>query len=208
MNPEMPNEMQDETNQGMGLTVMQTAQVVRTLHRALSSLFELFVAWSSDANENGDTEAGHFAVAVYLSTTGRHLGEHAVAFKALMPDSVLLADLTDLTVPSRQTEAAVESMREVSGAVLRLAVSQNVLLADLAKFCELLQQRGQPHADAPLLRAVEFLLLEIANDRHKGELLLASLTTPQSNRDHAAAVRKAEKRLISVGGLLPQDLPN
>ena len=203
----MNHEMQHGTNQGMGLTVTQTAQVVRTLHRALSSLFELFVAWSSDANENGDAEAGHSAVAVYLSTTGRHLGEQAVAFKALMPDSVLLADLTDITAPSRQTEVAVESMREVSGAVLRLAVSQNVLLADLAKFCELLRQRGQPHADAPLLRAVEFLLLEITNDRHKGELLLASLTTPQSNRDHAAAVRKAAKRLISVGGLLPQDLP-
>ena len=70
--------MSDEAgrvNDGKVLTVAATATVLRDLHWASSSLFELFVSWASEVEpERGD-------VAAWLSATGRHLGEQADEFE-------------------------------------------------------------------------------------------------------------------------------
>ena len=179
------------------LTVAATATVLRDLHWASSSLFELFVSWASEVEpERGD-------VAVWLSTTGRHLGEQAENLKALMPDSVLLRDLTVLGAPSSESESALKVIRAVPGSVVRLAIAQRVLLARLSESCESLQRLAEPHADAPLLRAVGFLLLDLGNDQEAGGLLLGSLRDLSINEQISAGVMDSERQLVSAGGLVP-----
>ncbi len=179
------------------LTVAATATVLRDLHWASSSLFELFVGWA------GEVEPEHGEVAAWLSSTGRHLGEQAENLKALMPDSVLLSDLTALGAPSPQSESALEAIRGVQGTAVRLAVAQQVLLARLSESCEALQRLADPHADAPLIRALGFLLLDLRNDREAGELLLGVLRHSGSDEQISAAMTEAEKQLVSAGGLVP-----
>ena len=179
------------------LTVAATATVLRDLHWASSSLFELFVGWA------GEVEPEHGEVAAWLSSTGRHLGEQAENLKALMPDSVLLSDLTALGAPSPQSESALEAVRGARGTAVRLAVAQQVLLARLSESCEALQRLADPHADAPLIRALGFLLLDLRNDREAGELLLGVLRDSGSDEEINAATMEAEKQLVSAGGLVP-----
>lgn len=179
------------------LTVSATATVLRDLHWASSALFELFVAWA------GEVEPEHGEVAAWLSSTGRHLGEQAENLKALMPDSVLLSDLTALGSPSPQSESALEAVRGARGTAVRLAVAQQVLLARLSESCESLHRLADPHADAPLIRAVGFLLLDLRNDRQAGELLLGILCDSGSDEEINAAMTEAEKQLVSAGGLVP-----
>lgn len=179
------------------LTVAATATVLRGLHRASSSLFELFVAWA------GEVDFEHGEVAVWLSSTGRHLGEQAENLKALTPDSVLLADLTALGAPSRKLEGALEAVRGVQGSVVRLAVAQRVLLARLAESCESLQRLADPHADAPLIRALGFLLSDLRSDREAGGILLGALHGSGSEEQIYAGVMEAEKQLDSAGGFVP-----
>ena len=179
------------------LTVTATATVLRDLHWASSSLFELFVGWA------GEVEPEHGEVAAWLSSTGRHLGEQAENLKALMPDSVLLDDLTALDAPSAESGSALEAIRVVQGSVARLAIAQQVLLARLSESCEALQRLADPHADAPLIRALGFLLLDLRNDREAGELLLGVLRDSGSDEEINAATMEAEKQLVSAGGLVP-----
>lgn len=179
------------------LTVAASAGVVRDLRWSAAALFELFVFWASE------TEPDRGDVAAWLSATGRHLGEQAENLKALMPDSVLLADLTGFSAPSAEAEAAFEEVRAIPGSVVRMAIAQRVLLARLSASCESMQQLAKPHADAPLLRAIGFLLLDIRNDREQGELLLGSLRDTDVNRQLNRGVMEAERHLVSAGGLVP-----
>lgn len=182
------------------LTVATTAAVVSGLHWASSSLFELFVLWASEVeSDRGD-------VASWLSSTGRHLGEQAQSLAGLMPDSVLLADSTGLAAPSVEAEDALGAVRAIPGSVVRLAIADRVLLARLSAACESLEQLAQPHADAPLLRVLGFLLLDIGNDRERAELLLGSLRDPPLGRRLDEAVSEAENHLASAGGLVPTDV--
>jgi len=182
------------------LTVAATSTVLRDLRWASSSLFELFVAWAAEVEpEHGD-------VAVWLSSTGRHLGEQAENLQALMPDSVLLSDLTAPGAPgapSAEPEGALEAIRGVSGSVVRLAIAQRVLLAQLSESCESVQRLAEPHADAPLLRALGFLLLDLRNDGDAGRLLLGALRDSSTDQHVTAAVTEAERRLVLAGGLVP-----
>ena len=191
--------MSDELGQPHGeqaLTVAATATAVRGLHWASVSLFELFVSWASEVEpERGD-------VAAWLSATGRHLGEQADDLKTLMPDSVLLADMTSFTDPSSEAEEALIAIRAIPGSVVRLAIAQRVLLGRLRASCESLQRLATPHADAPLLRVIGFLLLDIRNDREQGELLLGSLRNSETNRHLNRGVMEAESHLVSAGGLV------
>ncbi len=192
--------MSDEVGQVHGeqaLTVAATATAVRGLHWASASLFELFVSWASEVEpERGD-------VAAWLSATGRHLGEQADDLKTLMPDSVLLADMTSFTAPSSEAEEALIAIRAIPGSVVRLAIAQRVLLGRLRASCESLQRLARSHADAPLLRVSGFLLLDIRNDREQGELLLGSLRNSETNQHLNRGVMEAESHLVSAGGLVP-----
>ena len=192
--------MSDELGQVHGeqaLTVAATATAVRGLHWASASLFELFVSWA------GEVEPDRGDVAAWLSATGRHLGEQADYLKSLMPDSVLLADITGFTAPSSEAEEALSAIRSIPGSVVRLAIAQRVLLGRLRASCESLQRLATPHADAPLLRVVGFLLLDIRNDREQGGLLLGSLRNSETNQHLNRGVMEAESHLVSAGGLVP-----
>ena len=195
--------MSDEVSQVHGeqaLTVAATATAVRDLHWASESLFELFVSWA------GEVEPDRGDVAAWLSATGRHLGEQADDLKTLMPDSVLLADMTSFTAPSApssEAEEALSAIRAIPGSVVRLAIAQRVLLGRLRASCESLQRLATPHADAPLLRVVGFLLLDIRNDLEQGELLLGSLRNSETNQHLNRGVMEAESHLVSAGGLVP-----
>ena len=192
--------MSDEVGRVQGeqaLTVAATATAVRDLHWASASLFELFVSWASEVEpDRGD-------VAAWLSATGRHLGEQAENLKSLMPDSVLLADMTSFAAPSSEAEEALSAIRVIPGSVVRLAIAQRVLLGRLRASCESLQRLAEPHADAPLLRVIGFLLLDIRNDREQGELLLGSLSNSETNQHLNRGVMEAESHLVSAGGLVP-----
>ena len=192
--------MSDEAgrvNDGKVLTVAATATAVRGLHWASASLFELFVSWA------GEVEPDRGDVAAWLSATGRHLGEQADDLKTLMPDSVLLADMTSFTAPSSEAEEALIAIRAIPGSVVRLAIAQRVLLGRFRASCESLQRLATPHADAPLLRVVGFLLLDIRNDREQGGLLLGSLRNSETNQHLNRGVMEAESHLVSAGGLVP-----
>lgn len=182
------------------LTAAATATAVRGLHWAAASLFELFVFWA------GEVESGQGEVASWLSSTGRHLGEQAQNLQGLMPDSVLLADLISFASPSSEAEEALKAIRAIPGSAVRLAIAQRVLLAQLSAACESLQQLAEPHADAPLLRAVGFLLLDMRNDREQGELLLGSLRSSKIGRQLNGGVTEAETHLVSAGGLVPRSV--
>ncbi|MDE0067270.1 MAG: hypothetical protein OXN44_10430 [Acidimicrobiaceae bacterium] len=182
---------------GRTLTAETTAVLVSSLHWASKSLFELFVSWASEVEpDRGD-------VASWLSSTGRHLGEQAQSLAGLMPDSVLLADSTGLAAPSVEAEEALRAVRAIPGSVVRLAIAHRVLLTQLSDACEALQQLAEPHADAPLLRVLGFLLLDIANDRERAELLLGSFRGPETDPRLDEAVSEVENRLASAGGLVP-----
>ncbi|MCY3851497.1 MAG: hypothetical protein OXF75_11995 [Acidimicrobiaceae bacterium] len=180
------------------LTAAATATVVSDLHWASTSLFQLFVFWASEV------EPDHGEIASWLSSTGRHLGEQAQSLKGMMPDSVLLADLTDFASPSPQAEEALGAVRSIRGSVVRLAIAQRVLLAQLSTACESLQQLATPHADAPLLRAIGFLLLDLGNDRERAERLFGSSHDPEVAQQLDRAVMEAENHLASAGGLVPR----
>ncbi|MXW74448.1 MAG: hypothetical protein F4Y27_10840 [Acidimicrobiaceae bacterium] len=186
-----------QVNPDQTLTVATTASVVSDLHWASTSLFELFVFWASEV------EPDHGDIASWLSSTGHHLGEQAQNLKGLMPDSVLLADLTDFASPSPQAEEALGAVRAIPGSVMRLAIAHRVLLAQLSNACESLQQLAKPHADAPLLRAIGFLLLDLGNDREQAELLLGSSHDPDVSQQVDRAVMEAKSHLASAGGLVP-----
>ena len=179
------------------LTVATSAAVVSCLHWASSSLFELFVFWASEV------ESDHGDIASWLSSTGRHLGEQAQSLAGLMPDSVLLATSTGLAAPSVEAEEAFGAVRAIPGSVARLAIAQRVLLAQLSAACESLQQLARPHADAPLLRVLGFLLLDIRNDRERAELLLGLLRDAEAGQRLDKAVSEAADHFESAGGLVP-----
>lgn len=189
-----------QVNPDQTLTVATTASVVSDLHWASASLFELFVFWASEV------EPDHGDIASWLSSTGRHLGEQAQNLKGLMPDSVLLADATGFSAPSTEAEEALGAVRAIPGSEVRLAIAQRVLLAQLSTACESLQQLAKPHADAPLLRALGFLLLDIETDREQAEPLLGSLRDPPLGRQLERGVAEAENHLASAGGLVPTDV--
>jgi len=121
----------------------------------------------------------------------------------LMPDSVLLATSTGLAAPSVEAEEAFGAVRAIPGSVARLAIAQRVLLAQLSAACESLQQLARPHADAPLLRVLGFLLLDIRNDRERAELLLGLLRDAEAGQRLDKAVSEAADHFESAGGLVP-----
>lgn len=201
--------MDDETceisDEGF-LTVAASATVVRDLHWVCATVFGLFVRWATEV----DSDRGD--VAVWFSTTGRHLGSQAEDLKALMPESILLGELTALGAPSAASREAIEAIRAISGAVVRLAIAQRVLLAQLVSACELVQRVAQPHADAPLLRRVSFMLLDLRNDLEAGRLLLERLmealrgSSLKFDEEISAGVMEAERQLDSANGLVPAEV--
>ena len=57
-------------------------------------------------------------------------------------------------------------------------------------------------ADAPLDRALEFLMADLRRDRDSGEALLEGLDADEAGPARfAAAVAEAERRLAAAGGL-------
>ena len=174
----------------MSLTVTETAQVVRSMHWNASSLFRLFVGWASD------NQLEHGGVAVYLSATGRHLGEAAATLKSLMPDSVLLSDLAIFTPPSERANEAYKIVQDTTGVLQRLALAQQ-LLSQLAESCELLTQHLSPHTDAPLQRAVGFLVLDITNDLREGERHLHCVTAETTGQNPNELLNQTKNRLAA-----------
>lgn len=183
------------------LTAATTATVVRDLHWACESLFELFVQWASEVDSDGGD------VAVWFSVTGRHLESQAEDLKALMPDSVLLGELTGFGAPSAASSSAVEAIRAIPDSVARLAIAQRVLLAQLGASCDSLRQVATPHADAPLLRRVEFLLVDLRNDLEAGRLLLErrleELSDTSIGEEISAAATEVKGQLVAAHGLVP-----
>ncbi len=182
-----------------GLTTVQTARVVGELQWSAERLFGILTTWASEADRS--------AIAVVLATSGRHLGWHAADLGELMPDSTLLAD--EVVVPPRPAlDAALDAIRAIPGSVERLAVAHRVLLARMAARCVAVTHRAAPHADAALLRQVEFCLTDLRRDRDEGEMLLVGLLTDTETVERVGRrVVEAEARLVAAGGLFGAELP-
>lgn len=182
-----------------GLTVVQTARVVGELRWSAESLFGILTTWASEADRS--------AIAVVLATSGRHLGWHAADLGELVPDAVLLGDEVEVT-PRPELVAALEAIRAIPGSVERLAVAHRVLLGRLAARCVAVSHRAAPHADAPLLRQIEFCLADLRRDRDEGEMLLVTLLSDIETVERVGRrVIEAESRLVAAGGLFHADLP-
>lgn len=179
-----------------GLTTVQTAHVVGALQWTTGRLFEMLGQWAGDADRPD--------VAVALATTSRHLGWHHGDIVELMPDSVLIADETEVRPHAPEIAHALDAIAAIGGSTERLAIAHRVLLARLAAHCSSVERATSVHADASLGRVVEFLLTDLRRDRDESEGLLGVLlhdvaTVEQVN----AAVLEAESRLVSAGGLFP-----
>ncbi len=179
-----------------GLTAVQTAQVVGSLHWATTRLFEVFGLWAAEADRPD--------IAVSMATSSRHLGWHASDLAELLPDSVLLDDAVQTAPHALEVDAAVEAIRAIPGSIERLAVTHRVLLARIAARCVAIERVSGPHNDVALSRVLAFLLADLRRDRDDGEALLGRLLTDVSVVEKAnARMLEAESRLVTAGGLLP-----
>ena len=179
-----------------GLTTVQTARAVGSLHWATSRLFGVIGLWASEADRPD--------IAVSMGTASRHLGWHASDLEQLMPDSELLKDEAQSRPHTPGIDAAVEAIRAIPGSIERLAIAHRVLLARIAARCVTIQRVAAPHADGPLARVVTFMLTDLRRDRDEGEALLTRLLSDVATVEKAGGrVLEAESRLVAAGGLLP-----
>ena len=179
-----------------GLTTVQTARAVGSLHWATSRLFGVIGLWAGEADRPD--------IAVSMATASRHMGWHADDLLQLMPDSELLQDEAQSKPHAPGVDAAVEAIRAIPGSVERLAVVHRVLLARIAARCVTIHRLAAPHADAPLVRVVTFMLTDLRRDRDDGEALLTRLLSDVAIVESAGGrVLEAESRLVAAGGLLP-----
>lgn len=179
-----------------GLTTVQTAHVVGALQWTTGRLFEMLGHWAGESDRPD--------IAVALATTSRHLGWHHGDLAELMPDSVLLADETEVRPHAPEVAHALDAIAAIGGSVEQLAIAHRVLLARLAAHCAGVGRVTSLQADASLARVVEFLLADLRRDRDESEGLLGLLLHDVAMVEQVnAAVLEAETRLVSAGGLFP-----
>ena len=179
---------------------MQTAHVVGSLQWTTGRLFEMLGQWAGDVNRPD--------VAVALATASRHLGWHHGDLADLMPDSVLLADETDVAPHLPEVAHALDAIAVIDGSAERLAIANRVLLARLAAHCVNVDRATSVGADANLARVLGFLLDDLRRDRDEAESLLTALLRDVDAVERVnTVVLEAESRLVAAGGLFPVGPP-
>lgn len=179
-----------------GLTAVQTARVVGGLHWVTSRVFDVLGLWAAEAHRPD--------IAVSLATSSRHLGWHSTDLEELLPDSVLLEDEARSVPHGPEVDGAVEAIRAIPGSSERLAIAHRVLLPRIAARCVAIERASASHSDAPLRRALSFLLADLRRDRDDGEVLLGHLLADVATVEQVnTKVLEAESRLVAAGGLVP-----
>ena len=177
-----------------GLTMADTARHASRLRWAVERLAGIIGSWAAGTE---DARA-----AVWLATVARHLEQHSDGLKGLRPGYEALAEAARLGPARPEVEEALDGIAAAVGPAERLGIACRVLLEHLSAHCAALRAVTASHADAPLDRALEFLMADLRRDRGAGEALLAGL-----DADGLAAVRSAdaaasaESRLAAAGGI-------
>ena len=176
-----------------GLTMAETARAASGLLWAVERLAGIFASWAAGTD---DAEA-----AVWLATAARHLEQHLGGLEELRPGYEALAEAAR-PAPSRpEVDAALEAVAAAAtGPAERLGIANRVLLEHLSSHCTALRAAASSPADAPLDRALEFLMVDLRRDRDSGEALLEGLA-PGGAAEAAEAEAEAERRLAAAGGL-------
>lgn len=174
----------------VGLTMADTARAAGGLLWAVERLAGLIGSWAAGTE---DAEA-----AVWLATAARHLEQHLGGLEELRPGYEALAEAAR-PAPSRpEVDAALEAVAAAAtGPAGRLGIANRVLLGHLSSHCADLRAAASSPADAPLARALEFLMVDLHRGRDSGEALLEGFAPGGA----AEAEAEAERRLAAAGGL-------
>lgn len=178
-----------------GLTMADTARAAGGLRWAVERLAGIIGSWAAGTE---DAQA-----AVWLATASRHLEQHRDGLEGLRPGYEALAEAARSAPARPEVDAALEGVAAAAaGPAERLGVANRVLLERLSSHCAALRAAASSPADAPLNRALEFLMADLRRDRDSGEALLEGLAAVEAARARfAAAVAEAEGGLAAAGGL-------
>ena len=173
-----------------GLTMADTARAAAGLRWTVERLAGLIGSWAAGTE---DAKA-----AVWLATAARHLEQHLDGLEELRPGYEALAEAARPGPARPEVDAALEGVAAVAASPAeRLGVANRVLLEGLSAHCTALRAAAA-HADAPLDRAMEFLMVDLRRDLEVGEALLEGL---DAGKAAAAAETEAQGRLDAAGGL-------
>lgn len=178
-----------------GLTMADTARAAGGLRWTVERLAGIIGSWAA-----GTEDA---PAAVWLATAARHLEQHLESLEGLRPGYEALAEAARPAPARPEVDAALEGVAAAAaGPAERLGVACRVLLERLSSHCAALRAAASSPADAPLDRALEFLMADLRRDRDSGEALLEGLDADEAGPARfAAAVAEAERRLAAAGGL-------
>lgn len=159
-------------------------------------LFEILGGWVPSVP---DTD-----VKVFLGTRSRHHAWHVDLLQACLPRQPEL-DAEALTVP--WSPEAVTVFDDIAGGpdhdtVERLVALVRVVLPRLVVAYDTYRDRLTPVADAPTMRALGFVLGDLADEWRAGERLLEGVLADPADV-HRAAARQAglEGALLAAGGV-------
>ncbi len=138
------------------VSAVEAARTFEALALALETLFADVGAWVRDSADP--------SVAVALATVSRRLGEQAVAWRALVPESVLLADAraaAHAAAAAGSVWGAAGVPRPGAGDAERVRLLRSVL-ADLGAHAAALAVRLSPVADGAAARQASVLAVDLA----------------------------------------------
>lgn len=149
-------------------------------------LFEIVGAWALD-EQDGD-------VVRVFAAEARHHGWRAGMWAELAP---VLHDVDDkaLTPPAPVIDA-FDTLATVSSTVERVAALADVVLPDVIGTYEAASERADPVADAPVIRALQLLILDTKQDRGAAARLRRSVVRTEEDSERAAATQSWLKVLL------------
>ena len=201
-----------------GLTMADTARHASRLRWAVERLAGIIGSWAAgteDAScgpgrpDGAPSSIGSWAAgtedaraAVWLATVARHLEQHSDGLEGLRPGYEALAEAARPASPRPEIDEALDGIAAAAGSAERMGIACRVLLEHLSAHCVALRAVTAAHADAPLDRALEFLMADLRRDRSAGEALLDGLDADETAAVLSAdAAASAESRLAAAGGI-------
>jgi hypothetical protein len=156
-------------------------------------LFEVVGSWVADASDPG--------AAVLFDVQSRHHAGHARTFVERLPELRELPRDRVVTAPAGGWAAFVHALGDVGPAeVDRLAVLAEVVTPHLVETYRSHAERISAVADAPLLRSLAAVVVELESDRDVARGLLRQLDV-DGRGDGGAAAERARDALVATDGL-------
>lgn len=133
------------------MNAADNARVCGSLQWVTGRLFELLGGWVGRVDDPAD--------AMGLAALSRRLGPHVAAFAEIMPDAILLTNECAVVPASPALDEAFGELADTSDPVGVAAA----LTVQLIRECGDVLNECVSHADGPLQRAVEVLMIDLAS---------------------------------------------